>query len=229
LILDYYALLPERTVDAEPARWAERYRRGLVKYQRAIEARYGESTLERLLNSTVPEVRRAAALGLGLTGTMACNLSLGARLHDEDSQVCEMAADALWSVWFRADSPENNRELQRLMRLDVTNDSSEQVLAEFQTLIRRAPRFAEAYNQRAMVHFRLDDFGKAVLDCEKVLRLNPVHFGAAGGMAQCFMRQRKLRAALRCFRRAYRINPNLDGVPEAIQSIERTLGDDGKR
>jgi tetratricopeptide (TPR) repeat protein len=229
LILDYWSLLPERTVDAEPAKWAERYRRGLLKYQRAIEARYGQSTLERLLNSSSPEIRRAAVLGLGLTGTMTANLPLGARLHDEDPQVADMAADALWSVWFRADNPENNRELQRLMRLDVTVDSAEEVLAEFQVLIRRAPRFAEAYNQRAIVHFRLDEYGKSVLDCEKVLRLNPVHFGAAGGMAQCFMRQRKLRAALRCFRRAYRINPNLDGVPEAIQSIEKTLGDDGKR
>ncbi|HEX3313498.1 MAG TPA: tetratricopeptide repeat protein [Gemmataceae bacterium] len=229
LILDYYSLLPECTVDAEPAKWAERYRRGLAKYQRAIEARYNEATLERLLNSQAPEVRRAAVLALGLVAKMTANLALAARLHDDDPQVSEMAADALWSIWFRADSPENNHELQRLMRLDVTPDTAEQVLGEFQALIRRAPRFAEAYNQRAIVHFRLDEYGKAVLDCEKVLRLNPVHFGAAGGMAQCFMRQRKLRAALRCFRRAYRINPNLDGVPEAIQSIEKTLGDDGKR
>ena len=41
------------------------------------------------------------------------------------------------------------------------------------------------------------------------------------------MKQRKLRAALRCYRRAHRINPNLDGVPEVIHSIERTLGERG--
>jgi len=48
-------------------------------------------------------------------------------------------------------------------------------------------------------------------------------------MAQCFMKQKKLRAALRIFRRANRINPNLDSVREAIQSLERMLGEEGKR
>ena len=229
LILNYFSLLPEPNVDAEPAEWAQRYRKGLRKYQRAIEARYNEATLERLLGSSDPEVRRAALLGLSLVGTMAVNLPLGSRLHDEDPQVCEMAADALWSIWFRADTAENNRELQRLMRLDVTPETADEVLAGFTALIRKAPRFAEAYNQRGLVQFRLDEYGRSVLDCEKTLRLNPVHFGAAGGMATCFMRQRKLRAALRCYRRAYRINPNLDGVPQAIESIEKTLGDEGKR
>ena len=39
---------------------------------------------------------------------------------------------------------------------------------------------------------------------------------------------RKLRAALRAYRRAYRINPNLDGVEEVIQSLERMLGEGRK-
>jgi tetratricopeptide (TPR) repeat protein len=229
LILDFFSQLPVQPEDAEPARWADEYRRGLRKFQKSVEPRYNEATLERLLASANPDVRKAACLALGMSGTMSVNLSLGARLHDEESDVCEMAADALWSIWFRADSEENNRELQRLMRLDVTLESADEVLAGFQALIRRSPRFAEAYNQRAIVHYRLEEFGRSVLDCEKTLRLNPVHFGAASGMAQCFMKQRKLRAALRCYRRAFRINPRLDGVPEVIESIERMLGDQGKR
>jgi cytochrome c-type biogenesis protein CcmH/NrfG len=44
-------------------------------------------------------------------------------------------------------------------------------------------------------------------------------------MAQCYLKQRKLRAALRAFRRSYRINPNLDDVHQAIQSLEETLGE----
>ena len=95
-------------------------------------------------------------------------------------------------------------------------------------LIRKAPRFAEAYNQRAIVHFRMGDFTQSIADCEKVLRLNPYHFGAASGMAQCFMKQKKLRAALRTYRRANRINPNLDGVQQVIESLERMLGEKGE-
>ncbi len=53
--------------------------------------------------------------------------------------------------------------------------------------------------------------------------------GAASGMGQCFMNQKKLRAALRVYRRANRLNPNLEGVREAIQSLERILGEEGRR
>ena len=70
---------------------------------------------------------------------------------------------------------------------------------------------------------------QAIADCEKTLRLNPCHFGAACGMGQCFMKQKKLRAALRIYRRANRINPNIDTVRESIQSLERMLGEEGKK
>lgn len=229
LILNYYSLLPEQPADANPAQWAETARKALQKFQRAIEARYNEATLERLLSAADPITRRAASMALGLVGTMNVNLSLASRLHDEDAGVCELAADSLWSIWFRADSEANNRELQRLIRLDVTTETGDEVLAEFDRFIKTASRFAEAYNQRAIVNFRLGEFAKSVLDCEKTLRLNPVHFGAASGMAQAFMKQRKLRAALRSFRRAYRINPHIDGISDTIDSLEKTLGEEGKR
>jgi hypothetical protein len=48
-------------------------------------------------------------------------------------------------------------------------------------------------------------------------------------MGQCFLKLNKLRAALRIFRRANRINPNLENVREEIQSLERLLGEEGKR
>jgi cytochrome c-type biogenesis protein CcmH/NrfG len=70
---------------------------------------------------------------------------------------------------------------------------------------------------------------KSIKDCERTLKLNPQHFGAAGGMAQCFLKQRKLRAALRAFRRSCRINPNLEEVNQAIESLEKTLGEEGRR
>jgi tetratricopeptide (TPR) repeat protein len=135
----------------------------------------------------------------------------------------------LWSLWFRADCPLNNRELQRLMRLDPEDEKLEHILSGFTSLIAESPTFAEAFNQRAILHFRTGNYAKSILDCEKTLRLNPYHFGAACGLAQCFMKQKKLRAALRCYRRALRINPNLENVRQAILSLEEILGEEGKR
>ena len=227
LLLQYYDDLPDRKAGDTSRQAAHRIRRGLNRFKKSVEARYNEAALERLALCPNSEARQAAVLALGLTGSMAVNALLAARLHDEDPIVSELAADALWSVWFRADSLDNNQELQRLMKLHVGGDAASEVLAGFRALIEKTPRFAEAYNQRAIVYFRMGDMPKSIADCEKALRLNPFHFGAAGGMAQCFMKQKKLRAALRTYRRANRINPHLDGVKQVIDSLERMLGEKG--
>ena len=75
----------------------------------------------------------------------------------------------------------------------------------------------------------MKEFERSIADCEKVLQLNPCHFGAQSGMAQCYMQLRKHKAALRAFRAALRINPNLDGVAETIRALENALGEEGRK
>ena len=58
---------------------------------------------------------------------------------------------------------------------------------------------------------------------------NPYHFGAATGMGQCFMSRRNRALPRSIYRRANRINPNLDNIRETIVSLERMLGEEGKR
>lgn len=229
LILQYYQLLPEQRLEEESADWHRQYRKALARFKRSVEARYCEATLERLLFAPQAEVRQAAILALGLSGTIGVNAAVAARLRDEDPVVRQLTADALWSIWQRGDKPEHNHELQRLVQRIAAEADAAEILAGFEALIRKAPRFAEAFNQRAVFHFHRGDFAKAIIDCEKALRLNPYHYGAASGMGQCYMKQKKLRAALRVYRRANRINPNLDSVRETIESLERMLGEEGKR
>src|SRR5262249_16567337 len=114
--------------------------------------------------------------------------------------------------------------LQRIMRLR----DGEKKLNALEALIRKAPGFAEAYNQRAILYFTMKDYQKCVADCEKVMQLNPHHFGAQAGMARSLMRMRKPRAALKAFRRAFEINRNMEGVEEAIRDLESALGEEGK-
>jgi tetratricopeptide (TPR) repeat protein len=230
LLLEYFRQLPERKDGGSAGAWSRRLEAGLKQFQKAVARRYTEGTLQRLLSGGGAEARQAAALALGLTGTMQVNALLAARLHDENADVRRMAADALWTLWFRADTPDNNTELQRLMRLSIAADlAADQLLRDFAALLERAPNFAEAYNQRAILYFRLGDLRHAIQDCERALKLNRHHFGAASGLAQCFVKQKRLRAGLRAYRRAYRINPNLEGIRQAIQSLERMLGEEGKK
>jgi len=229
LLLQYYQLLPGPKSPGRPADKKREFRKGLTKFKRSVEARYNEATLQRLLRWPTADVRQASVLALGLVGTMKTNSSLAACLHDDDSAVRRYAAEAMWSIWFRADTPEHNAELQRIILMRIDEVGPEVILNDFEALLRKAPRFAEAHNQRGIVLFRCGEYLRAAGDCDRALRLNPCHFGAASGLAQCFMKQKKLRAALRSFRRALRINPNLDGVRQTIASIERLLGEEGKR
>jgi tetratricopeptide (TPR) repeat protein len=229
LIVQYYQLLPGVDSEGRPCDTSREFRKGLSRYKRSVEARYNEATLQRLLRWNTPEARQAAVLALGLVGTIKINPSLATCLHDDDATVRRFAGEALWSIWFRADTPENNAELQRVILLRVEEVGSEMILADFEALLRKAPRFAEVYNQRGIFNFKCGNYARAAADCDRALRLNPYHFGAASGLGQCFMKQKKLRASLRGFRRALRINPSLDGVRQTISSIERLLGDEGKR
>jgi tetratricopeptide (TPR) repeat protein len=226
LLVEFYRALPQRRGKETDEIWTQRWQTGLENFRQEALARYNEGTLQRLLDYGTAEARQAAVLALSMVGTMRSNEALAALLHDEDLTVRQVAADAMWAVWFRADSPENNQELQRLMHLHP--QETDKIRAGFEALLKKAPRFAEAYNQRAVHYFGLGDYQKSIEDCEKVLKLNPFHFGAAGGLAQCYMKQNKLRSALRAFRRAVRINPNLDAMHQAIRSLERLLGEEGK-
>jgi tetratricopeptide (TPR) repeat protein len=229
LLLQYFQELPQRRDNETTGTYARRFRAGMKRYKKLVEERYTEATLYRLLSSDFAEIRRAAVLALGMLGSMTVNEALADMLHDDDPNVRQFAGDALWSLWFRADAPENNQELQHLVRKSLEGGDSGEILVEFESLLQKAPHFAEAFNQRAVFHFRRGDYSKAIADCQRVLRLNPYHFGAASGLAQCYLKQKKYRAALRTYRRTLSLNPNLENVREAIESLEKLLGEEGRK
>jgi tetratricopeptide (TPR) repeat protein len=224
MLVDYYKRLPERQEGESPESWAVRVQEGLASFRQEVRARYSEGTLHRLLAEPANDARRAAVMALGLTGTMDSNKALADRLHDGDAQVRRLAADALWAVWFRADSEANARELQKVMRMR----DAQQALTAYEALLKKAPSFAEAYNQRAILYFRLEQYDKSIADCETVLKLNPCHFGAQSGLGQGYLKLRKPKLALPALQEALRINPNLQGVEETIRALEEVLGEEGK-
>lgn len=219
-LLEYYRELPQLQPPDDPDLWAARMHDALRAYRQHAQRRYTEGTLQRLLSHPDAETRRAAVLALGLFGTMESNGPLARVLHDEDRPAARMAADALWQVWFRGGSEEHNSELQRVLHLP----DFLQILAGLDDLAREAPRFAEVFNQRAILFFRRGEFARSVSDCERALELNPYHFGAQAGMGQCFMKMRKPKAALRAFRQALQTNPTLSHLSETIETLERSEG-----
>jgi tetratricopeptide (TPR) repeat protein len=219
LLVEYFDRLPPLIAGDDEEQWAAGARESMHLFRAEVKDRYTEGTLQRLLTSTDERTRRAAVLALGLIGTIDSNAAVAALLHDEDPFVQRFASDALWELWFRGGTTDQNWILQQAIR----KDDMKSVRAALDDLILRAPKFAEAYNQRAVWYFKKGEFGRAVRDCETALQLNPYHFGAAAGLGQCYLKLKKPRAALRAFRQAVEINPTFEHLHETIRAIEQAL------
>lgn len=220
LLVEFFSKLPELRPRDDEELWTAGVQLAMREFRVAVRARYSEGTLQRILASAEVRSRRAAALALGLVGSMDSNPIVATALHDADSLVQKFAADSLWELWFRAGTAEQNRRLSEAAR----NVDMVAVRADLDELIRQAPNFAEAHNQRAIWFFKRGEFARAIDDCEAVLCLNPHHFGAAAGLGQCLTKLSKPRAAIRAYRQALAINPALGHLNEAIQALERSLG-----
>ena len=220
LLVEAYEELPQPRPGDAPALFRAGMEEAVGRFRRAVRERYTEGTLARILQSHLhPTHRRAAAVALGLVGSMASNPVMAAALHDPDESVRRTVADVIWEVWFRGDGDESG-ELRQAVGLPDVGER----LAACDDLIARRPQFAEAYNQRAIQHYVRGEYARAVSDCEAALRLNPYHFGAASGLGQCYVRMHKPRAALRAFAHALELHPGLSHLHEVMAALRDTLG-----
>jgi tetratricopeptide (TPR) repeat protein len=184
-----------------------------------VSGRYTEGTLMRLVDSDDTTARRAAVLSLGLIGTFECNAAVARGLGDADATVRDLADNALWAIWFRADTPENNAMLEQV-RLLIRHERLEEAVALSTRLIERAPQFAEAYNQRAIAHFYLRHFKESADDCKRVLERNAVHIGALSGLAQCQLQLDQRGEAIKTLHRVLRLKPYSTDLREFVNTLE---------
>jgi tetratricopeptide (TPR) repeat protein len=201
-----------------PAQWR--------RFHDAVQGRYTEGTLIRLLTHHDAEVREAALVALRLLGTMEANAAVAACLHDPEAEVRELAEGTLWSLWFHAGQPDENEALQKLARQVITGDARKARTA-LNRLAKQNPKFAEVVNQRAILAWRIGEYRQAITDCKKVLELNPYHFAAQAGLGQCYLALEQPDQALAAFRKAHEIHPHLQGIGESIAALEQFLGEDG--
>ncbi len=218
-----------RPPDHEDSLLVEYFRRLLADrdfdaFRDRVEARYSEEALCRLLaESSGATTRRATVVALGSLGHFPrSNPVLGRAMRDPDPVVRRLAEDALWSLWFRADTPENNRTLKQVVQL-AGRGEFERAEALATRLIAMAPRFAEAYNQRAILYFEQGRFEESAQDCRRVVSLNPYHFGALSGLAQCELRLNRPAEALGALRRVSRLQPYNMGLRDNIRLLEARL------
>ena len=185
------------------------------KIKQLLISNYSEADLAAYLHSKDPLLGRAAGFALRLVGSPEVIPVLIAALKDNDRGTRFNAEYALWEIWSHSGDDSVDAMLTDGKNL-LKNEAYQQAVERFTTVIEADPSFAEGYNQRAIAHFMLEEWSKAVRDCKQTVALNPYHFGAFAGMGHIYVRLGKIEEAIEAYKQALVINPNLISIAEAV-------------
>ncbi|MDR9484895.1 MAG: tetratricopeptide repeat protein [Sediminimonas sp.] len=99
-----------------------------------------------------------------------------------DAATAQRISNQMWELW--ADAP--NAAAQEILDSGMRKRASQNFLGaleEFDRLVAYCPDYAEGYNQRAFIHFILQDYDAALVDLNRTLDLSPDHVAARAGKA----------------------------------------------
>lgn len=115
-------------------------------------------------------------------------------------------AGAIWSSWASAPDARAQDLLDRAVRYMGRGDlkAAETLLSE---LVGYCPAYPEGWNQRAFARYLAGRYDAALADIERVLKLEPRHFGALTGKGLTLLRQGHRTRALDAIRAARKIHP----------------------
>ncbi len=146
---------------------------------------------------------------------------LFASLHKtSDEQAAKGVEEKIWELWSRFDSPTAEVLLgQAVVAMGAAENTAS--LEILDRIVASYPTYAEAWNKRATLHFALGNYEASLRDIDKVLDLEPRHFGALAGRGMIYQRQENWTAALNAYREALRMNPSMMGVKNAVQELSK--------
>lgn len=177
--------------------------------------------LQALKNSSLQQ-RLDSVARLGTVGTMADADRIVSHLYDSNEEVRQLTGAALWQIWSR--SGDKNIDILYRQGVEQMNSSKlREAVGTFTAIISKRPAFAEAWNKRATLYYMLGELDLSLKDCDEVIKRNRNHFGALSGYAQIYLQKGDLDRATTYFERALKINPNLEGIPNALKQLEQKL------
>jgi len=140
-----------------------------------------------------------------------------------DASTAATISQQIWSIWTNPSNPDLARRMFEVLAVR----SSGNVTGSMQLLdkiVDDFPTYAEGWNQRATMRYLVSDFEGSLADIEKVLELEPRHFGALSGRVLIYLAQGKRALALKDMATALTIHPFLNErqlFPELAQEMVR--------
>jgi tetratricopeptide (TPR) repeat protein len=148
-------------------------------------------------------------------------LFMSLKAADGDAEADVIVAE-IWQVWARSGRPDVDRILNEgigYMALRQYGPAHDR----FTEAIEAAPDFAEAWNKRATVLYLMNEHDRSLADIERVMILEPRHFGALAGRATIHAHAGRWKEALAAFRQALAANPFLKERSTMLPDLEKRV------
>ena len=143
-----------------------------------------------------------------------------------DAKLADRISTRIWEIWQTSDSRSIDlltiwaRNASGSKRFNVALDLLDQVIA-------LRPDYAEGFNQRATLHFMMENYGKSIVDIERTLALEPRHYGALAGLASILERLGDKQKALETWYRVLTIYPAMKSAQDSVVRLEEDLAGSG--
>jgi tetratricopeptide (TPR) repeat protein len=130
--------------------------------------------------------------------------------------------DQIWAEWNDSGSATVNLLMQWAQAAieDERHGTALDLLDQVTTLV---PDYAEGWNRRATLHYAMEDHAKSMADINRVLSLEPRHFGALAGMAAIMTEAGNDRLALRAYLRSLEVYPADRATQRQVGELEDKL------
>ena len=135
-----------------------------------------------------------------------------------DADEAKGLATLIGTIWMRTSSDTAALLMNRAVH-SIETKNYPLALELLDRVVELQPRWAEAWNKRASVRYFNGDLDGSMADVERVLKLEPKHFGALEGMATILQRTHLDKRALEIYRRALAIYPHQPDVEKIVDKL----------
>lgn len=139
-----------------------------------------------------------------------------------DADKAKDIADRIRLEWQDSGSASVNLLMQWAAKA-VESNKQAIALDLYDQAIALAPDYVEGWNQRATLHYQMGNYRKSMSDINRVLMLEPRHFGALAGMAAILSASGKDELALRAWEQFLAVYPADRKAQEQFGEIEEKL------
>ena len=130
----------------------------------------------------------------------------------------------IWTIWAKSGDSELDRVFEVGSRAMAIGDVTT-ALKIFDTIVRKAPDFAEGWNKRATVHYMMGNYEASLADIDRTLELEPHHFGALAGLGLVNLELDRDEAALDAFERVLKVTPQSQSARHNIEIVKQRIKD----